>query len=74
VRAFRWATVVFATVTIAFFLLLYTQVLGRAATVAVDDYLCTVAPITSGVLCLRRSRRESGRVRLGRVVDARFRA
>jgi len=28
VRAFRGATVVFATVTFAFFLLLYTQALG----------------------------------------------
>lgn len=64
-RTFRWAAVVFALVTIAFFLLLRTEVLSRTATVVVDDYLCAIAPVAAGVLGLRRSRSEAGRVRQG---------
>ena len=64
-RTLRWAAVVFALVTITFYLLLRTEVLGRTATVVVDDYLCAIAPVTAGVLGLRRSRSEAGRVRRG---------
>jgi diguanylate cyclase (GGDEF)-like protein len=62
---YRLSLVFGVALTLGFLVLLRTSWLGRPGTVALDDYLCSVVPITSGALCLWRARGESSRAAVG---------
>jgi diguanylate cyclase len=48
-----------AVVSVGFFAILLTGVLGERGTVIVDDYLCWVVPVLAGLACVRRGWRQA---------------
>ena len=48
-----------AAVSVVFFVILLTGVLGERGTVIVDDYLCWVVPVLAGLACVRRGWRQA---------------
>ena len=60
-RAWLLALAASVGISLVFFALLWSQLLGPTGTTILDDYVCAVGPAGVAVLCFRASRRASGR-------------